>query len=406
MVKVKDKYVWSDDVNKAPLIESHSRIKHGIIKDYIRSYLKVVGSPPARKVKLIIVDGFCGGGLYRTDKGTPHLGSPIIALNMIRETVAEIVGQRLQNNILHEFSVECELYFIDKDKQAIETLQKVAAFHLILDGSLPLTLKANFICAEFSNVYKDILNKVGKAKTIFILDPCGYSETPLPVIREIMHDPQKKREVIWTFMIDAMRTFAHEDSQALKNAGYDSLLSLFSGDEPPSGFSVQKEIFDTVKRDINVPFFTPFAIKQKNGWNYWLIHLAWHYRASEVMKEVEHLHADEREHYGRSGLNMMAAQGDRIYLFGQDDLERGKIELQEDIPQLLSRADFKEGLSFNNFMEATYNETPLVSGIIKDVLINHEDIEVFTSAGGRRSSVKRIETSDIIRLKKQHRLLF
>jgi three-Cys-motif partner protein len=401
MAKVKNKYEWSDNVNDAPLLEGHTKIKHDIIRDYVRSYLKVVCNPQTRKVKLIIVDGFCGGGLYKTDKGQAHYGSPIILINTIRETVAEVIGDRVKNNIKHEFSLECELYFVDKDKKAIEVLNKVAAPFLLADSSIPLKLTTHFICGKFADEYRGISDKIRKTKAIFIIDPCGYSEAPLPVIREIMHEPNRKREVIWTFMYDSLQAYANDDSTALKNAGFENLLKLFEKGDKPSNFCLQKEIYDTVKKDIGVPFFTPFAVKQTAGWSYWIIHLAWHYRASEVMKEVEHLHANEREHYGQSGLNMMAAEGNRVYLFGQDDLNRGKAALMNDIPQLLSQPKIRDGLSFHGFMEATYNETPLVSNAIKEVLINHPDIEILTSKGGKRSAISGIDTEDVIRLKRQ-----
>jgi three-Cys-motif partner protein len=406
MTKQKNKYLWSDDVSKAPEIEAHTKIKHSIIKDYISSYLRVIANPLTAHIKLSIIDGFCGGGLYSINRNTPHYGTPVIILETLRNTIADILANRAANNITRELSFECDVYFVDKDINAIECLKKVVAPYLVLDSGLPLKINSQFINAEFGAVYKTILSEVGKSKAIFILDPCGYSETPLPVIREIMHGAGYKREVIWTFMIDSMKAYATDNSKALINAGYNGILNLFSGNDEPTGFCVQKEIFNTVKNNIGVPFFTPFAIKQKIGWNYWLIHLAWHHRASEVMKEVEHRHADEREHYGGSALNMMAAAGDSAYLFGNDDVKRGREELFESLPQLLARPEFNDGISFNDFMHKTYNETPLVSDVIKHTLVNHDDIEIHTPVGGNRSSAKRIKTGDIIKLKKQTRFIF
>ncbi|MBN8532299.1 MAG: hypothetical protein J0L97_10645 [Alphaproteobacteria bacterium] len=104
------------------------------------------------------------------------------------------------------------------------------------------------------------------------------------------------------------------------------------------------------------------------------------------MKEVEHRHADQREHYGQSGLNMMAASGDGAYLFRSDDIEKGRKLLLSQIPKLLSQPSFGDGVSFNDFMHLTYNETPLISSVIKDVLVGHEEIEIATPTGGSRSS--------------------
>lgn len=400
MAKVRNKYIWSSELKNAPPIQAHSKIKHSIIRDYIHSYLKVVANPLTSHVKLSIVDGFCGGGLYRAEDGMSHFGSPIIILDVLRETIAEILADRLLENIKREFSLECDVYFVDKDLGAINALKEVAAAHLIVEDGLPLKISAHFIHAGFVDVYKDISQKIGKSKAIFILDPCGYTETPLPIIHEIMQEPGHKREMIWTLMIDSMLAYANEDSVALINAGYSSILNLFRKEDEPSNFSLQKEIFLTVSREVGVPFFTPFAVKQQLGWNYWLIHLAWHHRASEVMKEVEHRHANQREHYGRSGLKMMASEGERVYLFNQDDIERGRDVLREDIPQILSECD-DEGITFEDFMKRTYNETPLKSDVIKETLITHEDIEVSTITKGSRFSAKRIKTNDIIRLKRQ-----
>lgn len=401
MSKVKNKYIWSTDVRNAPLIEPHSKIKHSIIKDYLRSYLKVVANPLCRKIKLVIVDGFCGGGLYRTNDGCAHFGSPIITIDVIRETIAEIIAERAAENIKHELRVECELFFVDSDPTAIETLKEISAPHLITKDGVPVKFSPHFINNEFLRVYKDILAKIGKSKAIFVLDPFSYNEAPLPVIRNIMNNNGEKREVIWTLMIQQMSSFAHENSVALMNAGYGGLLDLFQRSEKPSGFEIQMGIYNTIKKEISVPFFTPFALKQKRGWDYWLIHLAWHHRASEVMKEVEHRHADQRIHHGSPGLNMMAAQGDAPYLFGQGDVERGRAQLCFDIPRVLEMSQLESGITFDDFMKLTYNDTPLTSDVIKETLINHEDIDVSTSNNGNRSSHKRIKTDDIIRLKRQ-----
>ncbi len=401
MVKTNNKYFWSEKLSEAPIIEAHTKIKHSIIEDYIVNYLKVVAKPPVtRHIKLAIIDGFCGGGLYNNN-GKAHFGTPIIIINALKKAIVEIIEDRIINNIKAEISVDCEIFYIDKDKRAIDALKTIAAPYLVKDDLLPLTIKPHFIQGTFLNKYSEVLAKVKKLKSLFIIDPCGYSEAPLSVLREIMKGGEK-REMIWTFMIDAMRAYATEDSKALINSGYSNLLGLFSDQKNPTGFNVQTVIFNMIKNDIGVPFFTPFAIKQKKGWNYWLIHLAHHYRASEVMKEVEHRHADQREHYGDSGLNMMAKSGEAPYLFGQDDIKKGHEKLQDDIPSFLDSINNKEGITYDDFMKKAYNTTPLTSGIIKNVLVSHEDIEIITKdTKGFRSSARRIKPSDIIRLKRQ-----
>lgn len=354
---------------------------------------------------MVIVDGFCGGGLYRKEDGSPHHGSPLIIVEALKQSLIEIIEQRTRHNIKAPFGIKCDLYFVDKDPSAIEVLKEVLIPELSHDTGLPLEICTHYINAGFQDIYKDITNKINKnTKSIFILDPFGYSEVPLPIIKDIMHGGGK-REVIWTFMIEALLTYGTEESTGLINAGYDGILSLFKKDEKPTGFSLQTEIFKTIHKNVGVPFFTPFAIKQKKGWDYWLIHMAWHHRASEVMKEVEHRHADQREHYGGSGLHMMAAEGDSPYLFTTDDEARGRNTLEEQLPQLLSTKPFEGGISFDSFMKTTYNETPLRAQIIKETIIEHPDIDILTPNNRPRSSVHTIVAQDTIMLKRQKRFI-
>ena len=46
-----------------PLLQRHSEVKHALLRDYLVDYfLTLVSSPKQDKIKLTIVDGFCGGG--------------------------------------------------------------------------------------------------------------------------------------------------------------------------------------------------------------------------------------------------------------------------------------------------------------------------------------------------------
>ncbi|MEN1341844.1 three-Cys-motif partner protein TcmP, partial [Pseudomonas aeruginosa] len=83
-----EKYKWNISTGTYPQIDPHSKIKHKIIQDYIRSYITVVMSNQMiPRIGISIIDGFCGGGIYKDDDGIGiHYGSPIIALETVRKT--------------------------------------------------------------------------------------------------------------------------------------------------------------------------------------------------------------------------------------------------------------------------------------------------------------------------------
>ena len=61
----KKPYNWSDS-RKPPLLQPHSIAKHEVIEAYLERYLEVLTADPRQDaLRLTIVDGFSGGGMYR-----------------------------------------------------------------------------------------------------------------------------------------------------------------------------------------------------------------------------------------------------------------------------------------------------------------------------------------------------
>lgn len=77
-------YNWT---NGPDLIQQHSVAKHRILEAYLAAYFRTLVSSPNQDVlRLTLVDGFAGGGLYvHNDTREPVKGSPFIFLEATRE---------------------------------------------------------------------------------------------------------------------------------------------------------------------------------------------------------------------------------------------------------------------------------------------------------------------------------
>jgi three-Cys-motif partner protein len=76
-----DHHTWRIG-EELPQIRGHSLAKHRVLKAYLERYVSVLSANPRQEqLKLTLVDGFAGGGLYldsRTKEERP--GSPLIML--------------------------------------------------------------------------------------------------------------------------------------------------------------------------------------------------------------------------------------------------------------------------------------------------------------------------------------
>ncbi|GAJ09137.1 unnamed protein product, partial [marine sediment metagenome] len=82
-------YDWEPG-SPPPLIRRHSEVKHAILRSYLVDYfLTLVSSPAQDRIRLTIVDGFCGGGGYLNSVGKNVPGSPIVILEAMREAKAK-----------------------------------------------------------------------------------------------------------------------------------------------------------------------------------------------------------------------------------------------------------------------------------------------------------------------------
>jgi len=124
---------------------------------------------------VVFLDGFAGPGVY--DRGEP--GSPVLALETL-----------LDHSHLSRMA-ECEFLFIfnewNKDRYA--SLERVIEDLKQRHGGLPSNVKVGLYNKNFTDLADSILQQIeGKnlAPTFAFLDPFGYKDTPMEVIKRLL----------------------------------------------------------------------------------------------------------------------------------------------------------------------------------------------------------------------------
>ncbi|MFP3606068.1 three-Cys-motif partner protein TcmP [Paraburkholderia sp. SIMBA_053] len=138
-----------------PLIKRHSEVKHSLLRSYLVDYfLTLVSSPAQDRIKLTIVDGFCGGGCYINGAGQRVPGSPLVILNAMREAQAKVMDLQQRRKEIH---FDVELVCIDESANAIaylrEELEAQGYGHALHSGSVQLH------CGTFAKLAPQIVQR-------------------------------------------------------------------------------------------------------------------------------------------------------------------------------------------------------------------------------------------------------
>ena len=114
-----NRYDWGH--GPAP-IQQHSVAKHRVLQSYLSAYFQtLVSSPQQDTLRLTLVDGFAGGGLYyHSDTRELIKGSPFICLNATREA-----DYRINQTRHKHVNLEVSYFFIEADRDAHLHLDKV-----------------------------------------------------------------------------------------------------------------------------------------------------------------------------------------------------------------------------------------------------------------------------------------
>lgn len=401
---VKKSYEWPD----AELAD-HSRRKHKILREYFARYLAVRCSfPQQSRFRLAIVEGFAGGGRYKC--GSP--GSPLIFLEELRAAV-EAFNLKRANEGMAPLDIECLLVLNDSDKDAFAALKSnVEPIRAAIIAEVPrLHIRVEYMEKKFERVYpliKQLIEQGRFRNVVFNLDQCGHSLVERETIVDVMRS-YESAEIFYTFSIESLLAFLQKSNPQAFAA---QLRAIGLSERELAELEQQasrKEWLATAERLVFnafqscAPFVSPFSINNPDGWRYWLIHFANAPRARQVYNDILHQNSSMQAHFGRPGLHMLSFDPNHdervLYLFDVDGRKLARDQLINDIPQLVS--EFGDAVSVGSFYRAIYNMTPAHTADIHSALIEGDDIEVITEAGGERRSINTIAADDTIRLKRQ-----
>lgn len=192
-----------------PALGRHSVAKHDIYANYVDRYVATLTKRHVQsKLKMTIVDGFCGGGLYTLGEQVVK-GSPLRLLDAIAAARAKLTARRA------DFDLDVDFVFIDENADHVAFLRE----ELVKRGHGDLTDgKIKLVQLAFEEAVPTVISaikKKGRAHhSLFFLDQYGWSDVKLATVRRIMGELENP-EVILTFMVDSLINLLNDKTSSL-----------------------------------------------------------------------------------------------------------------------------------------------------------------------------------------------
>lgn len=388
-------YCWCIG-SPAPTIGAHSVAKHEIFERYIDAYIATLTkSHRQTRLKLTIVDGFCGGGRYRLEGGEVD-GSPLRMLSAVERAQAALTLARING-----FEIDADFVFVDENRDHIAFLEdqlRMRGFGRRIGSTIRL-IHGNFE-DQAPSIIAAIRAKGRAHRSLFFLDQYGWSGVKLATIRKLMAELENP-EVVLTFMIDALVNLLCEKNseiRALANLDFnrEDVRSLIDMKER-KGWKriIQNTVYKHIQNVTGANFYTPFFIHPPESHrDYWLLHLSKHHQAREEMGAVFWGLQNTMEHFGGPGFdalgfdpNVDVRQGMLDYLFDDNARVRSQATLLEQIPRLLYQATKDGGVvSKRTLFASRANDTPVVSALVDSQLVELREAGEIVIRGRRPGS--------------------
>lgn len=378
-------YHWGPGL-PLPQLGEHSAAKHDIYSLYVDRYVRTLTKRHVQsRLKVTIVDGFSGGGLYMRC-GQVVEGSPLRLIAAVEKARAVLVERR------SDFCLDVDFIFIDENKNHIEFLSEQIKergyANLIQSGKIRL------VSSTFEDAIPDVIaairNKGRAHHSLFFLDQYGWSDVKLATVRRIMCELANP-EVILTFMVDALINLLHDKTSsisALAAIDYSredvrALLDIKDA-HGQKGWkrAIQNSVYRHIKTCTGAAFYTPFFVHPPESHrDYWLIHLSKHHQAREEMGNVFWSATNTMEHFGGPGFDALGfdpkidvRQGMMDYLFDDNAANRSKKELLEQLPRMLHDG-WRDGriMTKRELFAARANDTPVVGSLVDSQLSELRD---------------------------------
>ena len=348
-----------------PPLQSHSDAKLKLIKHYLARYFEaVVPDPRSDRLQISLVDGFCGGGAFKSADGEIVPGTPVIMLEAVK--AAE---ERLNKKRRKKLTIDARYYFVDKSRLVIDYLK-----HELnrIRGGTQFDKSIQLLEGKFEDRYEsitsDILAKARAGRAIFLLDQFGYNQVPLSVCRRIL-ETLPRSEIILTFAIDWLIDYLSANASFLKAVApieiTEDQVKRFVETKGLRGhrYIIQRLVMRKLQIGIGASYFTPFFIRSNEaGRDLWLIHLSKHPTARNVMTSSHWAIQNASVHQGKAGLNMLGFDPhweDAPPLDFEFDLNAEAqiaVALRNDIPYRVEALDSHGPVTFDAFQRAIAND--------------------------------------------------
>jgi three-Cys-motif partner protein len=279
-----NKTFWSGDGKHLPDIEPHTKVKHKVLEEYIKSWVETLAGHGKYGVRrLTIIDGYAGGGLYKDGEKTWE-GSPLRLIRKFEEGLGHVIKRKPYINPDFQF------IFIDSKQAHVDCL--ILQIYSAGFGHYIDTGRCIIKCAKFEKDLDTIVKDVEarKGHSFFFLDPFKLTVDP-SMTKKIFKLP--KTEVLLNLMVSGMyRILGNKTNKYdnfFKKYGYhDTFKDEAVSQENVAKYSyVRNEVIKLFRVSGGGQFVHTFAlIDKKTAPLYYLLHLSNSPVALTVMREV------------------------------------------------------------------------------------------------------------------------
>lgn len=370
-------YNWSS--KKLPLLEAHSAAKHQLLKSYLERYVAtIIKNSKQDSIRLNIIDGFCGGGVYsNAETGEVCSGSPLIFLETITniENTINATGTR-------KARIDARYFFVDNDSRALSSLKS----QLCKRGFSNLIGERIFLLnGKFSELCAGIIEMVSARKgySIFLLDQYGYKDVPLPLIRKIFRQIPNA-EILLTFSVDTLINYMSNTARfrkcirnlnnkciILKDDEFDNIDKLKQSRVARKSSALWRKTVEAtlLKRLIRMcgaKYYTPYLITSgRSHRSYWFLHLSMKIKSwDEMLKLQWQQHNNTAIHANREMLGFNPHSSTAISNNNKED--KCAAILIKKLPSMLYR--YKKGISFHELISSKGKNSISHSGIFKKAI--------------------------------------
>ncbi|WP_448954891.1 three-Cys-motif partner protein TcmP [Labrys neptuniae] len=400
-----------------PILRKHSVAKHEIFEQYVEIYIdRVTRTRSQQMLNLTIVDGFCGGGLYRQGRNSVD-GSPLRLLSAVERADAQLRNARLKG-----FLIKADFFFVDATPEHIAFLRD----QLVRRGYLDRLGKDIFLInSAFEDACPQIVahiqNKGRAHRSLFFLDQFGWKDVAFTTVRSILTQ-LRKPEILLTFAVDALvnflsvKTAETEALMAIDLAREDVRALMEMRDGEGWRYLIQNGLYRHIQRQTGASFYTPFFIHSRESHrSYWLLHLSTHRQARDEMGKLHWRINNHFQHHGGAGFHALGFDPSKDlrqdlmpFMFDDDARKRSEAAVLGQLPRMIHAAQ-KQGsdLTLEELFASQCNETPVTSDILTGQLLflrDEGELAIVDENGSQKFRSKHIDWTDRILLPSQRSL--